>query len=479
VSDATTLPAPAGFSAADARLGKLDADTVGALLAAACDVTLVVDVKGVILDAAVGAGGDASAKDWIGRPWIDTVTVESRPKVEAVLKEALKGAPPRWRQINHPMPGADLPMNYAATRSRPGGPVVVFGRDLRALATLQQRVAESQQEMEREYARIRSAEKRYRLLFQLAAEAILILDASTDRVVEANPAAVALLGRPIKKLVGGGFTELFDEASRRVAQSFVAALLVAPRVDNVHAALADSHEALLLSGALFRQEGAGSILVMLSRVNGGAPVSVEKSGALLALDRMPDAFVLTDKDRRILTANASFVELAQVASEERLRGEPIERWLGRPGLDVDVLFSNLQAHGVLRNFSTVVRGEHGTTEDVDVSGVQVSDGARQCLGFCIRTAGPKTGRERLGGRELPRTAEQFADLVGRVSLKNLVRETTDLIERLCIEAALELTKDNRASAAEMLGLSRQALYTKLRRYGLGDLDDEEAGNDGD
>jgi DNA-binding NtrC family response regulator len=65
-----------------------------------------------------------------------------------------------------------------------------------------------------------------------------------------------------------------------------------------------------------------------------------------------------------------------------------------------------------------------------------------------------------------------------VPLKNLVRETTDLIERLCIEAALELTKDNRASAAEMLGLSRQALYTKLRRYGLGDLDDEAADSDG-
>jgi DNA-binding NtrC family response regulator len=47
-----------------------------------------------------------------------------------------------------------------------------------------------------------------------------------------------------------------------------------------------------------------------------------------------------------------------------------------------------------------------------------------------------------------------------------------MIERLCIEAALELTDDNRASAAEMLGLSRQGLYSKLRRHGMGDLDGE-------
>ena len=40
---------------------------------------------------------------------------------------------------------------------------------------------------------------------------------------------------------------------------------------------------------------------------------------------------------------------------------------------------------------------------------------------------------------------------------------------------LRLTRDNRASAAEMLGLSRQSLYAKLRRHGL--IGDEE-GDDG-
>ena len=60
------------------------------------------------------------------------------------------------------------------------------------------------------------------------------------------------------------------------------------------------------------------------------------------------------------------------------------------------------------------------------------------------------------------------DVVGRVPLRDIVRETTDLIEQLCINAALQLTGDNRASAAEMLGLSRQSLYIKLRRFGIKD-----------
>ena len=66
--------------------------------------------------------------------------------------------------------------------------------------------------------------------------------------------------------------------------------------------------------------------------------------------------------------------------------------------------------------------------------------------------------------------------MGRVPLKQLVRESTDMIERLCIEAALELTGDNRASAAEILGLSRQGLYAKLHRHGIAEIGGSPATN---
>jgi transcriptional regulator PpsR len=124
----------------------------------------------------------------------------------------------------------------------------------------------------------------------------------------------------------------------------------------------------------------------------------------------------------------------------------------------------------VRLFSTTLRGEYGSTAEVEISAVSVPEGPEPCFGFTMRNVGRRLAVEPRAGRELPRSVEQLTELVGRVSLKDLVRETTDVIERLCIEAALELTRDNRASAAEMLGLSRQSLYVKLRRYGLGDLD---------
>jgi DNA-binding NtrC family response regulator len=68
---------------------------------------------------------------------------------------------------------------------------------------------------------------------------------------------------------------------------------------------------------------------------------------------------------------------------------------------------------------------------------------------------------------------QLTELVGRVPLRQIVAETSDLIERLSIETALTMTKDNRAMAAQLLGLSRQSLYVKLRRFGMGGLDDNQ------
>ena len=123
----------------------------------------------------------------------------------------------------------------------------------------------------------------------------------------------------------------------------------------------------------------------------------------------------------------------------------------------------------MRLFATTLRGEMGSVTDVEISATMVPHGERPFFGFTIRDVGRRLAVEPRPGRQLPRSVGQLTELVGRVPLKDIVGETTDLIEQLCIEAALELTRDNRASAAEMLGLSRQSLYVKMRRFGLGDL----------
>jgi transcriptional regulator PpsR len=469
----------ARFAAATEHLAGLDSETAGALITTTADVSLILDAQGVILDVAFADDDLAKAayREWIGRRWVETVTSDTRQKIDDLLRDTNTRQPTRWRQVNHPaVDGPDIPVRYCAMRFGAEKRILAVGRDLRALAQLQQRLADAQQGMEREYARIRNAEKRYRLLFQLSSEPVAIVDAVSQRLVEANPAAAALFGVEARRIPGSNFVELFATASRQTIHSFLAAARVAPRVDNVLAELTSNQAKVLISGSLYRQESAAHLLVMLARAEpGGSTHSAQDANLLRIVNAIPEAFVVVDSGRRILSANPAFLDLVQIGGEAQARGELIERWIGRPGVDIDVLFSNLKSHGVVRHFSSVARGELGGSDDVEIAGVAAPDDGEPCFGLTIRAIGWRAGRERLGGRELPRTVEHFTELVGRVPLKNLVRETTDLIERLCIEAALELTGDNRASAAEMLGLSRQGFYAKLRRYGLGNLDDEADG----
>jgi transcriptional regulator PpsR len=474
------------FESPAKSLGDLSAELTGRLIAAAADVALIIDGQGVIRDLAFGSEDllREGYYEWLGKPWADTVTVESRPKVEALLRDSRANAAPRWRHINHPsIDGADLPLSYSAIalpqqsgRTKSGVRSVVFGRDLRANAVLQQRLISAQQAMERDYWRLRHMETRYRSLFQVASEAVLILDAVTGKLEEANPAALTLFGVEASR-PGWMLSDSFEsDASAKTTASVPAMLgrVSATGHGESAAARLRTQGEMRVSASLFRQEKSAHLLVRVSPLVASRSHS-ESSGqsALLKLiESAPDAFVVTDLDGLIMTANRAFTDLAQLATETQVRGQSLERWLGRTGVDLNVLITNLRQRGAVRLFATVMRGEYGASTEVEISGVAVTEGEQPCLGFTIRDVSRRLAAEvrTTGtGREMPRSVGQMTELVGRVPLKDIVRDTTDLIEQLCIEAALELTHDNRASAAEMLGLSRQSLYVKLRRFNIGDL----------
>jgi len=168
----------------------------------------------------------------------------------------------------------------------------------------------------------------------------------------------------------------------------------------------------------------------------------------------------------VLAANKTFLDLAQVVGEDRVMGLSADRWLGRSGVDLSVLLSNLNERGSVKLFSTVLRGEGGVNTDVEISACSLDDVPRGRLAFYIRDVSRRVSDGQPPGESLPASIEQITRRVGRMPLKELVRESTDIIEAMCIRAALELTQDNRASAAELLGLSRQSLYAKLRRYDI-------------
>jgi transcriptional regulator PpsR len=463
------------FRAPKETIGDLDAETAARVMAASSDVAMVIDRDGVIRDIAI-SNSDMPMDgftDLVERRWVDTVASESKHKVEEILRDALGKRDSRWREINQQSPRGTVPFRYVAMEAGHDGSVIALGRDLRGVAAIQQRLLQAQQSMERDYLRLRQAESRYRLLFQISSEAVLIVDPATKKIVDANPAAGALLGVGYESLSGQQFTKFFHAEARDAALVLLADL-GATRNEPVRVRLADGRSDFQATASMFRQDGGVNALIRLSSTKEDrAPSDGDAKLKLLrVLNRIPDAFVITDEAFNIIDVNLSFLELSQLPSAEAAKGKPLEDFIGRAGVDLSVLVSNLREHGSVRNFGTVLRTAYGDSDEVEISAVSVREGLEAFHGFVIRAAKRVPSAPSTQVRELPRTGEQLTELVGRVSLREIVRETTDVIERMCIEAALALTNNNRASAAEVLGLSRQSLYAKLNRYGLGSSDAE-------
>ena len=182
-------------------LGQLGAADSALLLSAAADLALVINADGTVGER-LYTGPDLAAElfaHWPGKGWAEVSTIESRPKIEQMLQEASMGLPPRWRQINHQRPdGADIPMRYCVLKAGSSGQFVALGRDMRGTAAIQQKLLAAEQSIEQEYARLRHAETRYRLLMQVSSEAILVVDARTGRIAEANSAAANLVNKALE-----------------------------------------------------------------------------------------------------------------------------------------------------------------------------------------------------------------------------------------------------------------------------------------
>ena len=442
-------------------------DVAKTLAMVAGDVVLVIDTTGTILDASFEEDSYPQFAEMVGQNWLDTVTIESRPKIMEMLAGARKGETQHWRQVNHPAKDGDLPFKYVVVSIEGNERAIAFGRDLREFGKVQQRLLQVQQTLERDYLRMRHVEARYRLLFDRSSEPVMIVDASDFRIREANPAAHALAGARAGSLIDKKLLGLFDRKSRPAVTAHLGSALASRMVSPLSVILDKGSRSVELSASGFSQDRRQYLLVTID----DGEHSGKAGDAALAdiVEHMPDAFVIADAKMRIVTANQAFVELVRAAALDQLTGADLGSFIGRPGIDLDLIAGQIEKDGNARNVMTVLRAVTGDEDEpIEVSAVATSNEEPR-YGFVIRPIARRMRDLPTGTEELPRSVEQLTDMVGRMPLKDIVRESTDLIERLCIEAALLYTSDNRASAAEILGLSRQSLYSKLHRYGLGNL----------
>ena len=438
------------------------------------DVTLLLDMGGVIREASVSSLlSNESVDGWLGCPWVQTVPDFVGDKVRRIVEDARDSGISAFRQLTQRFPsGREVPIEYTTVLLGGSAGMLAVGKSLLAVAELQSRFIAAQQAMERDHWKLREVETRYRLLFNHSSEAVLMVGAKTFAIEDANPAALQALGIEASCLEAGGRRDLMAAIAPSERPAVRAMILRAQeqgKTPGILIHIGDAREPWLVRASAVKGEPGPLMLLQLvpTTARTAAPARDALPSAEATLGSLPDGLVVIGQDGKIRRANQAFADMVELGSIESVIGEPLERWIWRPGADIDALLSILRAHQVARLFPSALHSEVGAETEVEISGAALPGSGMPCFCLSIRDVGRRMARIR-DPKQLDTLIESVAEPVGRMPLRQLVKSAVDGVERHYVKAALDLVGGNRTAAAELLGLSRQSLYMKLGRYGLED-----------
>ena len=446
-------------------------ELLGDIIASASDLAVVVSEDGAVLSVLANAGQRALQRlsTWEGSDLRDHLTPESLQKFEAQLEAVRAGRGAGVAvELNHSDPAlAEFPIRYTFHRIGPDGAILMLGRDLRPIAEMQQQLIKAQMALERDYETQREYDTRYRVLMDRTQDAMVFVSVASGRITDANPAACQLLGGTRDEVVGAAFAAEFDGRRRGEVMESLTSLALDDAPGHVELTARRSRRAVRVSPMMFRAAGERLMLWRLEDSTAREPVTDELQQNLSAFYREGvDAIVFTDADGAIKAANTAFLNLTDAAHASTVKGRSLADFLARGGVDLKVLTENASRAGQMRMYATRLRSAVGTEVPVEVSATYLNDPAHPAIVMVLRDCSRAEAMRSPGMAVSDDAVRSVMELVGSATLKDIVAETTDVVEKMCIETAVELTRNNRVAAAEMLGLSRQSLYVKLRKYGL-------------
>jgi len=225
---------------------------------------------------------------------------------------------------------------------------------------------------------------------------------------------------------------------------------------------------LTIEPFVFRAAGQRVLMCKLKNdVRTSVAPNATASHAAALFHQTTDGIAFMDTRGAVLSVNTAFLDLVGAAHMSDIVGNTLSDFVARGQIDLDVLLGNTGKAGQMRVYSTKLVNDLGERVPVEVSATRLDDPENPVVALILRDVSRLEGvRKSEGANALQEPRNNVMDLVGSSSLKDIVAETTDVVEKMCIETAVSLTKNNRVAAAEMLGLSRQSLYVKLRKYGL-------------
>jgi len=439
-----------------------------AFVTLASDIALVMDGQGVIRTVAQGRhGGDEAmlpaAQAWVGRRWADTVSADTRGKVEQLLTEVARTGLARRRELSHPLDeGASVAVAYTAVRLGDTGPVLAVGRDLRAIGAIQQRFIEAQRDMERGYWQVRQNEARHRLLFQVATDAVVLVEAgaageaSPPRIVEANAAAAGLFGHASDQLIGHALPGFFLHAHRQALIDLMATVLRSAQPAEIRVRLLNHSTPASVALTPMPAEGGARVLVRVRLAELPGAASQLNQTLTRLVDGASDAVLVSDPAGHVLLANPAFLRLVQLPDERDLKGRPVTDWLELPAGELPGLLQRVRREGMTPLRAAQLLAADARALPVEFSAALLSEDVFECIGWTLRRVdGAAAGL--VGAEALQAALGALTQRVGQTPLPELMREAAAMLERHFIGHALERAHEDPAAAARMLGIPEQRI----------------------
>jgi transcriptional regulator PpsR len=447
-------------------------EILGDIIAHVADVGVVISETGTVLSVLVNPSNTTfqALARWENSDIRDFLTEESIPKFDARLGEFLGGKPNvRPIELNH----ADenmrwgSPVRYSFHRIGPDGAILLLGRDLQPIAEMQQQLVEAQLALERDYEAQREFDTRFRVLMESTSEPIVFVSTQTGEISEVNAAAVALLGRSADDLLRSPLVDCFEGRKRGDLIENLASQAMSKLEKKISADIRGSGKTIGIYPTLFRAAGDRILLCRLVPSDDSNAREDDLSRNMQGLYHDgPEAIAFVSDGGDVLSANDAFLDMIDVAQDINVRGRSFSEYLQRGSVDFKVMAENASRAGKMRNYATKLAGEYGSPRPVDISVTKLMAGTKVVFAFVIRDAARADASHPKSHPTSDESMRSVVELVGSASLKDIVAETTNVVEKMCIETAVELTMNNRVAAAEMLGLSRQSLYVKLRKFDL-------------
>ena len=406
----------------------------------------------------------------IGRPWLELV----RDSDSSVAQEALRLAQAEPGSAHRAdvalISGPEeepIPVTCWLCASHETSAVQVACIDLRGETNLRQQLVNAQIALEQDYEAQRDNDLKLRALMAVMDEPMLFVSVRSGNVIDANAAAADLFGRKASDLTGAGFHTMVEGKGPGGLIDKLVSVAASQSGGPVKATATGQHTPIHLSPKMLRTSQDQILLCKLS-----SPTIVRASNDTLTdnlsdlFDNGVDAMVFAAQDGTVLSTNTAFLKLADVAHPQNVQGQSLSQFLARGSVDMGVIIGNAKRSGAMRLYATKIKSELGTDRPVEISTTRLRASDTPVYALIIRDASRVEAIRPGSSNVADVDMRSVIEYIGNQSLKDIVAQTTDVVEKMCIETAVEMTSNNRVAAAEMLGLSRQSLYVKLRKYGL-------------